>query len=122
MTITENMAKAFRRQGIRKETSIEKLVYQHAQTKGFLTPKLSTPGQRYWPDRGIFCPHGYTFFIEFKTTTGKLSGGQERRIKELRDLGYVVYVVDNVEMGKMWVDQEFAKLDAVYNLVKPEKS
>lgn len=122
MKIGKNIDISFRRQGKRNETSIEKEVFEHAQGKGCLTPKLSTPGQRYWPDRAIFCPHGYMFFIEFKTLTGRLSGGQERRIKKLRDLGYIVYVVDNVDTGKMRVDQELAKLECVYSVVNPDKS
>ncbi len=120
MKLTTKSEIAFNRQCKRSEKNIEEKVCDHAKSKGFLTPKLSTPGQRYWPDRPIFCPHGYMFFMEFKAPSGRLSGGQERRIEKLRELGYTVYIVDNVDTGKMWIDQEKAKLDLIYKLAKPE--
>jgi|TARA_R110000803_G_scaffold116981_1_gene185536 Holliday junction resolvase len=85
------------------EKTIEKQVCDYAKQKGWLVYKFVSPGQRGVPDR-IFLREGSCFFIEFKATGKKPSKLQWRKINELRDIGFDVYVIDKVHEGKIIVD------------------
>ena len=112
MHLTNKIVNKIKRQNVKSENSVERKVYGYAKELGFLCPKLSTPGQRSWPDRAVFMPGGLMFFMEFKKpVTGRLSPGQEKRIPELREMGYTVYVVDNVLEGTKYLKMEKAVLD-----------
>jgi hypothetical protein len=88
------------------EAQIEKKVCDYVKSKGGIGYKFVSPARRSVPDRMIALPNGVLFFIEFKKPGGRLTSGQEREIKRLRDLGQRVYVIDDVEDGKQTVGIE----------------
>jgi hypothetical protein len=85
------------------EAQIEKKVCDYVKSKGGIAYKFVSPARRSVPDRMIILPNGILFFIEFKKPGGRLTSGQEREIKRLRDLEQRVYVIDDVEDGKQTV-------------------
>lgn len=81
-----------------KESKIENEVCKHAKALEWLVYKFVSPGKIGVPDR-MFIRNNQCFFIEFKTYGKKPTKVQHRRHKELRDQGYFVAVIDNVESG-----------------------
>ena len=86
-----------------RESDIERKVCDYAKRHGFLTWKFVSPGRHGVPDR-IFIRRGEITFVEFKKMGGKLTGHQDRRIRELRREGCRVYVIYTVDEGKELVD------------------
>lgn len=82
-----------------KEKQIESKVVKKAKELGFLTYKFSSPSNRGVPDRIFISPHGEVFFIEFKSTKGKLSQLQKKVIKDITIRDVDVFVVDHFEIG-----------------------
>ena len=92
------------------EKDIEAKVVKYAKARGCLVRKMGGFGFAAWPDRLFVLPDGKTFWIEFKRPLiGKLSEGQRALIDELRSMGHIVYVVDDVEKGKAIVEAELAR-------------
>jgi hypothetical protein len=81
------------------EKQIESKVVKKAKELGFLTYKFSSPSNRGVPDRIFISPHGEVFFIEFKSTKGKLSQLQKKVIKDIIALDVRVFVVRDVIDG-----------------------
>jgi hypothetical protein len=81
------------------EKQIESKVVKKAKELGFLTYKFSSPSNRGVPDRIFISPHGEVFFIEFKSTKGKLSQLQNKIIKDIQLYGVQVFIVYGVEEG-----------------------
>ena len=86
------------------EKKIEDKVCQYALRKGIQHRKYVTPSHRSSPDRIFFPGQSRTFFIEFKQKGKKATTKQLREHRRLQDLGFVVYVCDNVEQGKRIID------------------
>jgi len=86
-----------------RESDIEKEVSEYAEDQGFLVRKYNSPCVVGVPDR-IFFGHGQVFLIEFKAPEGKLSPMQKREITKIRAHGCRVFVVDNVDSGKLIID------------------
>ncbi len=86
------------------EKEIEKRVCEYAQSKGWLTYKFTSPARHAVPDRMFIAPGGRVIFVEFKREGQKPTVPQEREHARLRAQGVAVYVVDNVEAGKVMVD------------------
>ncbi len=82
-----------------KESKIEKEVCIHANTLGWLDYKFVSPGLRGVPDR-MFLREGLLIFIEFKTLGEKPSKIQSKRILELMNQGFAVYIIDDIDKGK----------------------
>jgi len=79
------------------EKDIEAKVRAQAITAGWLVYKFTSPSCRSVPDR-LFIRDGRVVFIEFKRPGGRLTSGQAREIKRLRQIGGVeVYVCYSVE-------------------------
>lgn len=88
------------------EKHIESKVVSYAQQHGMLVYKFTSPQRRSVPDR-LFIPKGKPpFFIEFKRFGCYPTTAQEVEIAKIRAQGVKVYVVDNVEQGKVIVDLE----------------
>lgn len=86
------------------EKKIEDTVRRYGKTKNIESRKYTSPNYRAVPD-GIFFPgQGRTFFIEFKRLGKRPTKSQEREIRRLEDLGFVVYVVDTIKEGKRIMD------------------
>jgi hypothetical protein len=84
---------------IMKEKQIESKVVKKAKELGFLTYKFSSPSNRGVPDRIFISPHGEVFFIEFKSTKGKLTQLQKKVIKDIEHYKLDVFIVYGVEEG-----------------------
>lgn len=79
------------------ESDIETAVCKRLFAAGVKNRKGKTPTSRGYPDRLFFMPNAVVVFVEFKRPGGVLSALQEIEIEDLRALGHVVLVVDEVE-------------------------
>lgn len=87
------------------EKDIEGAVCAYAKKLGMLCYKFTSPARRSVPDRIFITVNGVVFFIEFKRFGQKPTPSQDVEIKKIRSQGVKVFVVDNVEGGKMVVGQ-----------------
>ncbi len=79
------------------EKDLEKKIITKAKQLGFMVKKFEA--EKGDPDRIFFNKNGKVFFIEFKSTKGKLTKLQEKKISELINYKQNVFVVNNVELG-----------------------
>jgi len=86
------------------EKDIEKKVCDYAKTKNVLAYKFTSPARAAVPDRMFVRPDGVIFFIEFKRGGQKPTDAQEREHNRLRSHKVNVFVVDNVDAGKLVID------------------
>lgn len=63
-----------------------------------MCPKFVSPGLAGVPDRLVLLKCGRFAFVELKAPDKKPRPIQVKRIEQLRQLGFKVYVIDNVEM------------------------
>ena len=80
-----------------KEKNIESRLVRAVRSMGGLAPKWVSPGLDGVPDRIILLPGGRMAFAELKAPGKKPRPLQEKRIGQLRRLGFPVYVIDSVE-------------------------
>ena len=85
------------------EKQIEAKVCDYAKELGLGVYKFTSPARAAVPDR-MFIYKGRVFFIEFKREGQKPTPAQEREHNRMRQHQINVFVVDNVEMGKLMVD------------------
>ncbi len=90
------------------EKDIEKKVCDYAKSKGVMAYKFTSPARAAVPDRLFIGPDGVIFFIEFKRGGQKPTEAQEREHNRLRGHKVNVFVVDNVDSGKMVIDMMVA--------------
>jgi hypothetical protein len=83
---------------------VEDPVVRHAVSLGFEHRKMNGMGAKSWPDQQFFVPGGKSFFIEFKKPNGKPTPKQSEKHRQLRALGFDVYVCDNPTKGKAIID------------------
>jgi len=81
------------------ESVIQKKIVEKANDLGFFTRKVETVFQKGFPDRMFISPKGKLFFIEFKSTKGKLRNLQIITIEELIKYGQTVHVVNDLKQG-----------------------
>ena len=86
------------------EKQIESKVCDYAKLKGVLVYKFTSPARAAVPDRMFVRPDGVIFFIEFKRGGQKPTEAQDREHNRLRGHKVNVFVVDNVDSGKMVID------------------
>ena len=92
------------------ESEIENRVCRYAKSKGIRHRKYTSPNYRSVPDRmfwlpaGASRPHPLVFYIEFKRNNKKPTEAQLREHERLREDGFVVYVIDDVDEGKKVID------------------
>ena len=67
--------------------------------------KFTSPQRAAVPDRLYITPRGKVFFVEFKREGMKPTPAQQREHERLREQGVMVYVIDNVVIGKFMVDK-----------------
>ena len=87
------------------EKQIEEKVNTYAKEQGFLVYKFTSPQRAAVPDRLYITPRGKVFFVEFKREGMKPTPAQQREHERLREQGVMVYVIDNVVVGKFMVDK-----------------
>ncbi|MBI1620091.1 VRR-NUC domain-containing protein [Aquamicrobium sp. cd-1] len=89
---------------VREIPGVEKPVVRYALARGWkLGWKLRIDGRNGSPDRW-FLRNGVWLVIEFKRPGGKLRPQQVLRIKELRENGQPVHVIDNADVGRALID------------------
>jgi hypothetical protein len=92
------------------ESYIEDTSRDHASSHGWVSRKMNGLGFNSWPDR-LFIPpkktrFGNKFWVEFKRLGEVPTPAQANMIKDLRDRGETVYVIDNVADFKRVLQRE----------------
>ena len=79
------------------EKSIEQALVRQAKKCGGMAVKFVSPGLDGVPDRIILLPGGHIGFAEIKTTGLKPRPLQMRRKRQLEQLGFSVFILDEPE-------------------------
>lgn len=82
------------------ERQVEAHLVATCKAHGIDARKFTSPGHRAVPDRILLIPGGKVAFVECKAPGKKATLPQLREHAKLRRLGFLVYVVDNLE----WID------------------
>lgn len=82
---------------ILQEKLIEQALVKAVKDKDGLCLKLVSPSLVGIPDRLVLLPKGRGGFVEVKTTGKKPRKVQDKRIEKLRQLGFKVFVLDNLD-------------------------
>ena len=80
-----------------RERQIESKLIFAVKAEGGMCPKLISPGTDGMPDRMVLLPEARIGFVEVKASGQKPRPLQERRHAQLRDLGFMVFVLDDPE-------------------------
>lgn len=80
-----------------REKEIEQKLARAVRNRDGLCPKFVSPGLGGMPDRLILLPGGKLAFAELKAPGKKPRALQLLRHRQLRRLGFPVYVIDEVE-------------------------
>jgi hypothetical protein len=86
------------------EKDIEAKVCEYAKQLNVLVYKFTSPNRMAVPDRMLIRPDGHIWFVEFKREGAKPTPAQEREHHRLRQHKVSVFVIDNVEEGKLMID------------------
>ncbi len=87
-----------------QEKQIEYGLVKETQRRGGIAPKFVSPGLSGMPDRLVLLPNAKMGFVELKAPGKKPRVLQEKRHRDLRNLGYRVYVLDRAEKVKEVLD------------------
>ena len=79
------------------EKAIEMKLVLAVKSAGGIAPKFVSPGFDGMPDRLVLLPIGRLAFVEVKSPGKKPRALQTARHKLLRDLGFNVYVLDDMQ-------------------------
>jgi hypothetical protein len=77
------------------EKQIEKKLVKAVKQRGGLAPKLISPGMDGMPDRMVLLPGECILFVEVKAPGKKPRPLQVLRHRQLTELGFEVYVLDD---------------------------
>lgn len=80
-----------------REKNIEAALVRETRNRGGICPKFTSPGMDGMPDRLVLLPHGRFCFVEVKAPGEKPRPLQVHKHKQLRRLGFKVYVLDGPE-------------------------
>ena len=80
-----------------REKVIEKALVKAAKDRGGKAYKFVSPGLDGVPDRIVVLPNGKIGFVETKRPGEKMRVLQEKRKRELQELGFLVFCVDGIE-------------------------
>lgn len=83
-----------------REHEIETKVSEYAETRGYLPRKMQYIGRRGCADHFYFGPAGHLVIIEFKKPKGVPESHQIREADRLRNKGFTVHFIDDIEAGK----------------------
>jgi hypothetical protein len=86
------------------EKDIEAKVCEYARNKGVLAYKFTSPARAAVPDRLFIGPDGRMWFCEFKRGGQVPTPAQYREHDKLRQHMVNVFVIDNVNEGKLMID------------------
>ena len=79
-----------------REKEIEQRLVQAVKDMGGIAPKFVSPGLDGVPDRLILLPGGHMAFVELKAPGQTPRPLQRHRIGEFRQLGFRVYIIDDI--------------------------
>jgi VRR-NUC domain. len=88
-----------------KEKAIEQALIKAVKQKGGLCLKLVSPSLVGIPDRLILMDGGRVGFVEVKTTGKKPRSVQVKRMKQLQQLGFKVFVLDHLDDIPTHIDE-----------------
>lgn len=80
-----------------REAEIERQLVSYVKSIGGRAFKFVSPGNIGVPDRIVVLPGGVIWFVELKTSTGRLSPPQERQIAKLTELNANVFVLKGTD-------------------------
>ena len=80
-----------------REKETERKLVRAVKRMGGICPKFVSPGMDGMPDRMILLPGGKIGFVEVKAPGRKPRILQVRRHRQLRNLGFPVFVLDDPE-------------------------
>lgn len=80
-----------------RESDIEKALIIAVKKRGGLALKFISPGMSGVPDRLIMIKGGKLAFIELKAPGKKMRPLQIKRKRQLEELGFLVYCIDDKE-------------------------
>lgn len=86
-----------------RERDVEQYLVRRVKQAGGLAYKFTSPGRRSVPDRLVLWPLGTMEFVELKAPGQKPTPLQAREHKKLRDLGYIVTVLDSKAAVDDWL-------------------
>lgn len=79
------------------EKDVEKALVKKTEKLGGIAWKFVSPGRSGVPDRIILLPCGKMGFVELKAPGKEMRALQRKRKKQLEELGYKVFTVDEIE-------------------------
>lgn len=80
-----------------REKQVEQALVKAVKAKGGICPKLTSPGLAGVPDRLVLMPNGKLGFVEVKAPGKKPRSLQLFRMKQLTDLGFQCFVLDEID-------------------------
>lgn len=80
-----------------REKEVEQKLVKTVRKAGGFCIKFTSPGFDGVPDRLVLLPKGRIAFIELKASGKKPRALQIRRMKQLSNLGFACYVIDNTD-------------------------
>lgn len=80
-----------------REKETERKLVRAVEAVGGICPKFVSPGMDGMPDRMILMPGGKIGFVEVKAPGRKPRILQVRRHRQLRNLGFPVFILDDPE-------------------------
>ena len=82
---------------VHSEKRVEKIFTDAVKKMGGMAVKFTSPGLDGVPDRIVLLPGRKIAFVELKAPGKKPRPLQEKRMRQLKSLGFHVYVIDGVE-------------------------
>jgi len=86
------------------EKDIEAPAVAYAKRTGGMADKFTSPSKRSVPDRLMTSNEGFVYFIEFKAPGKRATAKQLLDHQKRRELGCVVYVIDDIDEAKAVID------------------
>ena len=80
-----------------REKQVEQALVKAVKARGGICLKFVAPGLSGVPDRLVLMPNGQMGFVEVKAPNKKPRALQLYRMKQLMDLGFKCFVLDEVE-------------------------
>ena len=84
---------------MQSEKEVEKALIKAVRKSGGICLKFVSPGWSGAPDRICLWPGGRVAFVETKRPGAKPRQLQERRLCQLRRLGFIAAVIDNAALA-----------------------
>ena len=96
------------RYDLMREKTVEQKLVKAVKNRGGICPKLVCPGFDGMPDRLVLLPDGKVGFVEVKAPGKEPRPLQTQRHKQLRALGFPVFVLDDPEQVP-WILKEVSE-------------